>query len=258
MDGDWLGPLMFGVVFLSLIWVGERYADTEERPKGSTRTLGDLAGGAVSTVVIVAAATIVIAGPAVGAALTSGCRIPVAEQPIPALERCTDPVPWESEYAPVFPEADLSQGVVSSCGDLETAVFLASYGEQQQGKELVSWSNRVWPASWRQYADQSTVSIRVGERELAVRQILFRHPEGWHLTWYWYQVGSRLSTSDFGVKLLETMHAVTRQPAESSVVVLSAMSTETENLAALDAELHRHVARVSEWNLRRVETEATP
>lgn len=247
------GMVLFAVAFIAMIWIGEGYADpTTEDSQPFIGECG-VSGGAASGALIIVTLVIVMAGPHFSAAVTNRGAPPIADLPLPGLERCQGLYDWTSDETAEFPTADYQKRRMFACGDYQTSIYIASYGEQRQGKELISWANRVWPNSWRRYVDRSTISIRTSGGSTNVKQVLVRHPEGWRLIWYWYQVGSTVTSSQNTVKLLEALRALTLQPVESSIVVVSFIGSTENRAAELREQLERHADRVMSWNRERVE-----
>lgn len=247
------GMVLFAVVFFAMIWVGEGYADprTEKRQRYVGQRDGQ--GGAVSGVLVIMTLVTLMAGPMFGAAMINRGAAAIADFPLPGLDRCLETDDRISDGFPTFPTADYQKRGLFACGDYEAGVYVASYGEQQQGKELIGWDNRVWPNEWRRYVDRSTVSIQTSDGGADVQQVLVRHPAGWRLIWYWYQVGPSVTGSQNRVKLLEALRALTLQPVESSIVVVIVISKSQNNEADLREQLERHADRVMSWNRERVE-----
>ena len=247
------GTILFAVLFIAMVWVGEGYADkahaVDDRPE--SQPVSD--SGAVSRVFVALAVVTVIAGPVLGAAMTNRGSATIAESSLPSLEHCAGPEDWTSEQYPAFPTADFQNRGLFACGDYQVGVYVASYADQQQGKELIGWGNRVWPIEWRRYVDRSTVPIQAADGSVDVQQVLVRHPAGWRLIRYWYQVGPSVTGSQNRVKLLETWNALTMQPVESTVVVVSVISDSEDNEEILQRYLERHTIPVLHWNDARME-----
>ena len=251
-DHVMFGMVLFAMVFIVLIWAGEAYAD-----RGSEHTQAhvgkrDNAGSAVSGILVILTLLTLIAGPVFSSAMINRGAQPIVDVPFPSLDSCGQSTDWTSDERPVFLNADYHKQRLFNCGDHETGIYVASYGKQQQGKELIGWGNRVWPDRWRRYADQSTVSVTLDGASFEVQQVLVRDPTGWKLIWYWYHVGSSITSSPMRVKVSETLRALTLQPSESSVVVVSVTSSNEGNAADLRKQLGKHADRIMKWNRRRV------
>lgn len=247
------GMVLFALVFVAMILVGERFADPINENKQPHVGQRRASGGSVSGVLVIMTLITVMAGPIFGIAMMNRGAPAIADSPLPHLDGCAKSGDWTSEGAPEFPQADYQKRGLFSCTDYRTGIYVASYGEQKQGKELITWANRVWPSEWRRYADRSTISIKTSGGDANLQQVLVRHPMGWRLIWYWYQVGSSVTSSQNTVKLLEALRAVTLRPVESSIVVVSVISSNEGNAAELREQLERHAGRVMAWNDERVE-----
>jgi len=247
------GMFLFAVVIIAMIWIGEGYADPKSENKQPHIGLHSDQVGAVSGLLVTVTLIALMAGPVFGAAIANRDAAAIVILPLPGLDDCLETDDRMSEGFPVFPTADYQELRLFACGDYETGVYVASYGKQQQGKELIAWGNRVWPNKWRRYVDRSTVLIQTSNGTADVQQVLVRHPTGWRLIWYWYQVGPSLTGSRNRVKLLETLRALALQPVESSIVVVTVISNRQENEAELGEQLKTHAVQVMNWNRERVE-----
>ena len=186
------------------------------------------------------------------AAMKNRGAVQVADRPFPPVQGCTLSDGWNLGEVPKFAAADLRKHATYGCKDHSIGVFVASYGDQRQGKELITWANRVWPAEWRPFVQESTVPLQVSDSGVIVQEVLVRDPVGSRLIWYWYQGGSSITSSAVRVKVLETLQILTLQPAESSVVVVSAFGSEGENEEQLRDRISDHAKRLMSWNDERV------
>jgi len=247
------GMVIFAVVFMALIWIGEKYADPQteiERPVNPQNTDSR---GAVTLGAAILPVLILMAGPPLFATTQNRAAAAINDVPLPSLSGCEEQVGPISEGAPIFVRADLKKQGLYSCGEFSTHVYLASYGSQRQGKELITWENRVWPKDWARYVEQTTISKDLGSRTVKIQQVLVRHPQGWRIIRYWYQVGPSISSSQVKVKLLEIFRILTFQSFESSVIVVSVAGESASDGADMQKELEMHADRVMNWNLRRTE-----
>ena len=247
------GMVLFAVVIIIMIWMGEGYADPKTENKQSQNSQRSDQVGSVSILLITLTIFTLMAGPVFSAAMANRGAAAIVDLPLPSLDRCLDTDDWMSDGSPAFSTADYQQRGLFTCGDYEAGVYVASYGKQQQGKELIAWGNRVWPNKWKRYVDRSIVSIQTSSGIADIQQVLVRHPTGWRLIWYWYQVGPSVTSSRSRVKLLETLRALTLQPVESSVVVVSVISSGQNNEAELREQVGRHADRVMSWNRERID-----
>jgi hypothetical protein len=85
-----------------------------------------------------------------------------------------------------------------------------------------------------------------------VQEVRVRDPAGWRLIWYWYQVGRSTTSRAFRVKLLETLNTLAMEPAESSIVLVSAVGAEAENQEELRQRIAHQAARLMAWNGERI------
>lgn len=213
-DHVWFGMFLFAAVFAGLIYVGDHFADRYSRPESVS-----LAGPEEHSYgTIVAALVFLAAGPGL-LYLQERQPAPVPfTTDLPELVGCEKTAARDRDWSPVFRDADHLQRASYDCGSHRASIFLASYGRQEQGKELISSENRVWPHEWRRYVDEAAISL--GPESENVRQVQVGAPVGPMMIWYWYQVGDSVLASDLAVKLSTAGHSLRLQPVETSVVAV--------------------------------------
>jgi EpsI family protein len=246
------GMIMFAVVFFVLIWIGHRYADpvAEDGPPFAFRReeRDGIASGGVAAVAL----ALVLAGPVFAKAIQDQPAVSIADLPLPELRSCSQLDQAIAEEFPNFAGADYEKRARYACGDFLTSLYVAGYGAQEQGKELISWANRVWPSDWSRYVDQTTVSLQSEDSHVDVQQVAVSHPGGSRLIWFWYQVGPSVSSNGIHVKLLETLQILMLKPVESSIVVVAVTGDRESDMAYLRKELERHANQIMRWNRERV------
>ena len=218
------GMFLFVAVFIVLILIGERYADPPEVAAGPPSVVTDESNRGFPVAPVAAVLLLIAAGPALLYAK--------AQQTVPAdvtvemheLPGCEGPSEWADHWSPNYREADYLFRASYACGGYRTGIYVAGYLNQQQGKELISSTNRIWPHEWRRHVDETEVSFEAGFGIADVRQVIVRGPDRWMLIWYWYRVGGMTTASQVEVKRLNAIQALTLRPAEASVsaIVISA------------------------------------
>jgi EpsI family protein len=127
------------------------------------------------------------------------------------------------------------------CGGLGVHVYLASYGHQAQGKELISAQNHLVPFDWRQYVERREVRLDAEGGQAAVlneTQISITARNA--LAWQWYDVNGRTSHTRLGTKLNEAREALDPQGVVSSVRMVAVTSTD-DDFDAMRALLEKQV-----------------
>jgi EpsI family protein len=246
------GMLMFAMAFLALIWFGNKYADLEAEDGMPSVSPHKVRGAIVHAGLVAVTIAVVLTGPVLAKAIQSLPAVAIADLPPPDLRNCGESDALAVEGFPTFAGADYERRTYFACGDFLVRLYVASYSEQEQGKELISWANRVWPSEWWRYVEQTTVSLEIEAGPVNVQQVAVSHPAGQRLVWYWYQVGLSVSSNPVGVKTLETLQLLALKPVESSVVVIEVTSDRDSDVAELRKELERHASQVMRWNSERV------
>jgi exosortase A len=239
-DHIYFGMVLFAVLLVALLWFGMKLADPappkrEYPPADASRFRpAHVAGYAtVAFALLGAAAALQAAHESSGATLL--------EARLPALDGCAGPEQWSAPWQPELVGADVETRASYRCGSLQLHVYLASYGHQEQGKELISAQNHLVPFDWRQYTRQRArtleispgVTVDVNETRVATtgRNVLAVH---------WYDVNGRPSQTRSRTKLNEALQALDPVGVVSSVRMV-AVSSEGDDFDAMRALLESHV-----------------
>lgn len=212
-DHVWFGMVLFAAVFAGLIYFGERFAERNSQAEATSFTTT----GGRSYPALIAVLLFVAAGPGL---LYLQSRQPdpvVVTAVLPMLPGCEEPADWNRDWSPEFRNADHLQRASYDCGTHRAGVYFASYGSQEQGKELITSGNRIWPHDWRRYVDEAPIELTP---ESDVRQVYVDAPAGRMMIWYWYQVGDSVLANDLAVKVSTAVNALSLQPMEASVIAV--------------------------------------
>lgn len=220
-DHRLFGMVLFIAVFIGLIYVGERYADPiapRTDPDAARPAPGP---GGMPLAAALAVLLIIAAGPSFLYAQSRQAAPAVAAEKLPGFDGCTGPAAWERNWTPVFAAADYLRRGSYRCGDYRANAYVAGYVNQQQGKELISFGNRIWPHDWRRNVIESTIRVASSAGAVNVRQAFVQEQGRSMLIWYWYQVGDAATDSEIAVKLRSALHVLSLNPVRSSVVAVS-------------------------------------
>jgi len=234
-DHVWFGLVLFAVLLVVLLWAGMKLADPLP-PKAEIApvdpTLNRMTRVGVCTVVglglMGGAAALQASHEATGSELL-GARLP-------GLQGCTGPADWAAPWDPEVIGADVVTAASYRCGEMQVHVYLASYGHQAQGKELISDQNHLVPFDWRQFTRRGTaiLDLAAGKKvdldETRV-DIVGRNV----LAWHWYDVNGRSSHTRGRTKLNEALQALDLRGVVSSVrmVVVTSSSDDFEAMRSL-------------------------
>jgi EpsI family protein len=120
-------------------------------------------------------------------------------------------------------------------------VYLASFGHQAQGKELISAQNHLVPFDWRQYIERREASLQpVGGPAEVLNETQVAVTARNALAWHWYDVNGRTSHTRLGTKLNEAREALNPQGVVSSVRMVAVTSTD-DDFDAMRALLEEQV-----------------
>lgn len=216
------GTILFGVLLGFVLWMARRYADkppaqpaVDEPDRAQTISRPRVA------VASVAALGVLSLGPGIDAyrfAASSGS----ASIRLPALQGCSAPGEWRASWKPVIHGENIQQRGSYACDGVDVHVLIVAYARQRSGSELVGSANQIVPNEWWQSGAQTTVQVTLDERRShAVTQALLTTGGESLLTWSWYAVNGRPTTSEYGVKLREAWSALTLAAPDSRAYVVS-------------------------------------
>jgi exosortase A len=198
------GWIWFGVVMLIMFWVGVRWReDLEVAPGGDVDKA--IAQPRPAFTVAVALIVLVAVAPTYERGITS-------KPPIPSpLSRWEPPAAWHAADQPVTPWRPRWRGMDDervhhgTRGNSRVMLFLAWYGAQRQGAELINSQNVLVTednSEWRKvYESPATVTLTGGE--LAIQRALLMSPVTGQrlLAWYWYRIDGEDGASSIKGKL---------------------------------------------------------
>jgi len=239
-DHVYFGMVLFAVLLLAMLWLGMRFADpppkkTQTAPADpALNRTGRAAACAVAGLALLTATVALQASHE-----TTGQSLRAAS--LPALEGCAGPSEGAAVWRPELQGVDVETLVSYDCGGLELHVYLASYGHQEQGKELISSGNHLVPHDWRQYTQrrETTLDLVPGSR-VAVNETRVTMTARNVLAWHWYDVNGRMSHTRWGTKLNEAREALDPHGVVSSVRMVAVTSGD-DDFAAMRALLAKQV-----------------
>lgn len=201
------GWVWFGVVILTLFWVGGYWRDPlpAERAVPSAampappRRAASLAAAAAAIVGVAAA------GPLYAAWLErDSAKALAVALPIPG-----DAAGWKrvdtplTDWRPHYSGAAASRFEVYRKGDRQVAVYLGFYPHQRQGAELVTSTNIMVVQKHPVWSNvgEATVLEKIGAASVSLRETQLRSPNQRLLVWDWYWISGRQLSSPYLAKL---------------------------------------------------------
>ena len=216
------GWVWFGVVMLSMFWVGTRWREDlypeafSAAPVTPPRPAWAQASVLLAMVALFPIYGRHLANHAPADSPLANLTVPAGWQPVKAL---TD---WEPHWAGMD---DLRILHVSKGPD-QVMVYLTWYGTQRQGAELINSQNQLVPEKheiWRKTRDFSRL-IPLADGELPIRQaFLDSYSTGQHLlVWYWNRIGGSDTTNIFKAKLMLAWRKLTGQSDAGAGLIIAA------------------------------------
>ena len=230
-DHVYFGMVLFAVLLLGLLWLGTKYA--EPSAKRAPKPSSDLLRSRPTSVAVLVVLGLGLMGTAVGLRASHEANdAKLLPTRLPGLEGCSGPSDWSAPWRPEFKGPDVESLYSYDCGGLKLHVYLASYGHQEQGKEVISSENHVVPFDWRQHTQrrEATPDLEFGPSVvLNESQVVITANNV--LAWHWYDVNGRTSHTRWGTKLNEAREALDPQGVVSSMRMVAVTSTGDDFLA---------------------------
>lgn len=225
------GWLFFGVVIMTMFWIGSRWREDEDVPQVSSvpETDGQLkrAGTTMPPAVIAAASIVLLAGwPLAQWQIEHNVPKQVERiEPLDSIEGWTVSPEGESNWTPHFanPAAVLRSGF--SQDGQQVGLYLAYYRNQDYDHKLVSSSNVLVASSdpkWRR-VDSGVRQIAFGEQPLQVRTAELRSGETSRMVvWQLYWINGYLTSSDYVAKAYTAFSRLLGRGDDSAVIIVYA------------------------------------
>jgi exosortase A len=223
-DHVYFGMVLFAVLLVGLLWFGMKLADPP--PPKTALTPADppvtrparVAGYTAAGLALLGSAAALQASHEANSATLLAARLP-------ALDGCAGPTEWSAPWRPELHGADVETSGTYRCGDLQLHVYLASYGFQEQDKELISAQNHLVPFEWRQFTSRSTATLDLAPGSSADLNETRVAITGRNvLAWHWYDVNGKTSHTRASTKINEVLEALDARGVVSSVRMVAVTS----------------------------------
>lgn len=183
-----------------------------DRPSGRTK----------SGAVLIMAIALMAIPPAYAALLKKG----VLDSPVESLcgpawlspKIAHQPQDWR----PVFLGAQAELHAQQPIADRSVDFYVAYYGRQGEGAELIGWPNAVYDGKVWHFLESRPMVIRVDERAVEIQETRLRGPQRERrLTWHWYWVDGRFVANPTIAKLLQAKALLLGGDPRAAAIVLS-------------------------------------
>ena len=106
---------------------------------------------------------------------------------------------------------------------------MAGYDRSVQGKELISSANELSAPGWERYSDTSVRVLGPSVPGMKVFETVVQSPRYDGITWYWYDIDGRTTTSGLLAKALQSVALLSRRPSGGMVVLLETQVSSNED-----------------------------
>jgi exosortase A len=239
-DHIYFGMVLFAALLVALLWFGMKIADPAPPKKEFVPADPALNRPVRVAGYLVAAFALLGAAASLQATHEGGGSRLLAAQ-LPALDGCSGPSQWSAPWRPELVGADVETFASYRCGGLSLHVYLASYGHQEQDKELISAQNHLVPFDWRRDTRQRATTFELAPgSSVGVNEIRIAATGRNVLAWHWYDVNGKPSHTRSRTKLNEALEALDPIGVVSSVRMV-AVSSESDDFDAMRSLLESQV-----------------
>lgn len=125
---------------------------------------------------------------------------------------------------PQFDTADAKLMVSYSKEEKHALLFLAKYGYQEQGQELIGLNNRLYDETFWSEVSSSVRKFHLNEKEsIEINETIIRNPLGkMRILWHWYSVAGINTVKPIIAKALILKDVFSKEKIGSSVVLIAA------------------------------------
>lgn len=230
LAGDHLtwGWGFFAVIVVAMIWIGSRFAD---RRSEQEITMDDLSitprksYNAAVLAIFIPVLVLTVAAP-YGYALQLRKDMAADRAVAFSLPERIGGAVYEnglsSAWAPVFPDADIAEKRVYATQDGMRDLFVAYYGMQGPGKEVVGFDNDFIGRGYNTIAPARTVTATVNGQPVTVVEHRLGGEKGIRLVWSWYWVDGRFTHSAVTAKILQAKANLLGGERRAAFVAVSA------------------------------------
>ncbi len=254
------GWVFFGVVILTMFWIGSRWADADVpvAPAANVGRAGVVPAPMTPILAtVLSAALLVFVPPWYSVRLESqgkvaGPALSAPERLSPAWSRSTQA---PSDWRPAFqrPAASMQAGYTD--GSAEVGLYVGYYRNQHAGSKLVSSSNtftvdpqsgwsRVYAGTRPLQMQQPRLDVRVAE--LRDSPVPGRPDEQRLVVWQWYWIGGWWTSDDRLAKAYGALQRTLGRGDDSAVVVVYALQQKGAE-AALRAFVRANLAPLQDF-----------
>ncbi len=224
------GWVFFGIVILLLFWIGSFW---REPPLDDFGVLEKPQTDAVSpssrghqTIIVSVFAIAFLAGGAYASSLLSDAS-DIAEQgtylelPQSAGE-WMGPMASSDSWKPSYTGADDTIYRQYQKQDETVYFYVAYYGSQDNGKELVGSLNRVYDQKqWRRVQDNDVAVTLLSGEKISVSETEIRSEDKRRIIWHWYNINGIVTANRVTAKILEAWERLRNRKVDAMLVVVA-------------------------------------
>ncbi len=224
------GWVFFGIVMLLLFWFGSFW---REEPIDDSSALKKPQAGTVvpssnkyQMMIASAFAIVFLAGGTYASSLLSASSAVTGQEVRLELPKSsgvwTGPTASDDTWQPSYTGADKTI-YRQYQNQTETVYFyVAYYGNQDNGKELVGSLNRVYDQEqWRRVQDNSVSVTMPSGKSVSVAETDIRSAEKRRIVWHWYNINGAVTANRVMAKILESWERLRNHKVDAMLVVVA-------------------------------------
>ena len=224
------GWVFFGVVMLLLFWFGslwrEPSVDDVSALKNPQADVAVSPSNAYQMIVVSALAIVFLASGTYASSLLNNSSAVTGQEvhlELPASSGAwTGPITSDDTWQPAYTGADT---VIyrQYQHQAETVYFyVAYYGRQDNGKELVGSLNRVYDQEqWRRVQDNRVSVTLLSGENVSVSETDIRSADKRRIVWHWYNINGTVTANRVVAKILEAWERLRNRKVDAMLVVVA-------------------------------------
>jgi len=233
------GWVFFGLVMLLLFYLGSFWQDSAPQamqgPEAETETTMAISGAGKRWGALLALFMAIAVWPVLAEELHARQAVQ-AEIPIDVSARLEDVTPsvpdwgWEPNFKGVRAKA----GYTVPTADSSVAIYIANFGDESQGGELINSQNYLVPQKhkvWRMIHNANT-TVHGPDWSKDVEESVLNSDQRDILVWRWYRVGDAEATNHYYIKWLQLFKRLTGDASPELMILLYTETPHGDNRLA--------------------------
>jgi len=224
------GWVFFGIVMFLLFWFGSLWRepiDDDSNVSGKPQADAIMpSSNGHQTIIFSVVAIIFLAGGAYSSSLLSDSADAIAQEVGLELPKSSGawvgPIISSDTWEPRYTGADDTLYRQYQKQDKTVYFYVAYYGSQDNGKELVGSLNRVYDQKqWRRVQDNDIAVTLSSGKKVSMSETEIRSADKRRIIWHWYNINGTVTANRVTAKMLEAWEHLNSPKVDAMLVVVA-------------------------------------